>query len=67
MDQEKNRLAQLQQKSLEFDDEDNDFCEDQNSTESLLSLVQPEMSTLSRHWLAALKDYALLSLPTGMI
>lgn len=31
--------------------------------ESLLSLVQPEMSTLSEHWLNALKDYALLSLP----
>jgi hypothetical protein len=32
--------------------------------ESLLSLVQPEMKTLSQHWLAALKDYALLSLPS---
>ena len=34
--------------------------------ESLLSLVQPEMKMLSQHWLAALKDYALLSLPPGM-
>ena len=33
--------------------------------ESLLSLVQPEMQTLSRHWRAALKDQALLSLPPG--
>jgi len=33
--------------------------------ESLLSLVQPEMKLLSQHWLAALKDYALLSLPPG--
>jgi len=33
--------------------------------ESLLSLVQPEMKMLSQHWLAALKDYALLSLPPG--
>ena len=33
--------------------------------ESLLSLVQPEMVTLSKHWLAALKDHALLSLPSG--
>ncbi|XP_054269957.1 HEAT repeat-containing protein 5B-like isoform X2 [Macrosteles quadrilineatus] len=31
--------------------------------ESLLSLVQPELVSLSRHWLAALKDHALLSLP----
>jgi len=36
-----------------------------NSNESLLSLVQPEMKQLSRHWLAALKDHALLSLPAG--
>jgi hypothetical protein len=33
--------------------------------ESLLSLVQPEMKMLSKHWLAALKDYALLTLPAG--
>ena len=33
--------------------------------ESLLSLVQPEMKTLSKQWLAALKDHALLSLPSG--
>ena len=33
--------------------------------ESLLSLVQPEMKTLSKQWLAALKDHALLSLPPG--
>ncbi|KAK2175422.1 hypothetical protein NP493_734g02011 [Ridgeia piscesae] len=32
--------------------------------ESLLSLVQPEMKTLSKQWLAALKDHALLSLPS---
>jgi len=35
--------------------------------ESLLSLVQPEMKMLSHHWLAALKDYALLSLPPGVM
>jgi len=35
--------------------------------ESLLSLVQPEMKMLSQHWLAALKDYALLSLPPGVM
>ena len=31
--------------------------------ESLLSLVSPEMRTLSGHWLEALKDHAMLSLP----
>ncbi|KAK3872016.1 hypothetical protein Pcinc_014808 [Petrolisthes cinctipes] len=35
----------------------------QPSEESLLSLVQPELVALSKSWLAALKDNALLSLP----
>ncbi|XP_045624859.2 LOW QUALITY PROTEIN: HEAT repeat-containing protein 5B [Procambarus clarkii] len=35
----------------------------QSSEESLLSLVQPELMSLSKSWLAALKDHALLSLP----
>ena len=35
--------------------------------ESLLNLVQPELSSLSKHWLAALKDHALLSLPPGKL
>uniref|UniRef100_A0A8C4LEW8 HEAT repeat-containing protein 5B n=1 Tax=Equus asinus asinus TaxID=83772 RepID=A0A8C4LEW8_EQUAS len=30
---------------------------------NLITLVQPELPTLSRLWLAALKDYALLTLP----
>lgn len=37
----------------------------QPSEESLLSLVQPELVALSKSWLAALKDHALLSLPPG--
>ncbi|XP_053671302.1 HEAT repeat-containing protein 5B isoform X1 [Anopheles nili] len=45
---------------LAFDDEFGDF---ESRGESLLSLVQPELDNLSMHWLAALKDYALLSLP----
>ncbi|CAL1542615.1 unnamed protein product [Lymnaea stagnalis] len=35
----------------------------EHSGESLLSLVQPELENLSRHWFNALKDHALLSLP----
>ncbi|XP_054715706.1 HEAT repeat-containing protein 5B-like [Uloborus diversus] len=41
--------------------------EDKNSAdteESLLRLVSPELSLLSIYWLAFLKDYALLSLPS---
>lgn len=40
--------------------------EEQNNTqESLLRLVAPELALLSTYWLAFLKDYALLSLPPG--
>lgn len=31
--------------------------------DSLITLVQPELPCLSRLWLAALRDYALLTLP----
>lgn len=34
-----------------------------NRGESLLGLVQPELHNLSNHWLAAMKDHALLLLP----
>lgn len=37
-----------------------------NDDESLLNLVMPELVSLSRCWLAALKDHALLSLPPGI-
>lgn len=56
----------------EVEKADEDFEEDegpgsessvQPSEESLLSLVQPELVSLSKSWLAALKDHALLSLP----
>ncbi|XP_035692964.1 HEAT repeat-containing protein 5B-like [Branchiostoma floridae] len=36
---------------------------DEGEPESLLTMVQPELPSLSKHWLAALKDYALLALP----
>ena len=51
------------------DDENDQEFGDYTATdgESLLSLVQPEMKMLSHHWLSALKDYALLSLPPGMM
>lgn len=41
-------------------------CNDSVKSEdgSLLNLVQPELKKLSKHWLDALKDYALLALPT---
>lgn len=61
MDQEKGK--DNSDKDTE-EDEDEDFG-DFSGGESLLHLVQPEMKTLSRHWLAALKDHALLSLPPG--
>lgn len=43
--------------------DDADFGDFESRGESLLSLVKPELDNLSRHWLAALKDHALLLLP----
>ncbi|XP_075452758.1 HEAT repeat-containing protein 5B isoform X5 [Ascaphus truei] len=53
-------------KALKASDEEE---EDYGSTgelppESLITLVESELPTLSRLWLAALKDYALLTLPS---
>ncbi|XP_071457596.1 HEAT repeat-containing protein 5B isoform X2 [Marmota flaviventris] len=45
------------------DDEDDYGTIDELPPDSLITLVQPELPTLSRLWLAALKDYALLTLP----
>lgn len=45
---------------------DEDFGEFESKGESLLNLVQPELVSLSQHWLAALRDHALLSLPAGI-
>lgn len=44
-------------------DDVNDFGDFESRGESLLSLVKPELDNLSQHWLAALKDHALLLLP----
>lgn len=46
-------------------DVDEDFGDFESSGESLLTLVLPELASLSQNWLAALKDHALLSLPPG--
>nr|XP_006814260.1 PREDICTED: HEAT repeat-containing protein 5B-like [Saccoglossus kowalevskii] len=46
----------------QLSDMNGDFDEEK-PTESLLTLVQPELASLSKHWLAALRDHALLSLP----
>ena len=65
MHQEKEKQQNKAKPADDDNDEDDDFG-DSAGGESLLSLVQPEMVTLSKHWLAALKDHALLSLPTGI-
>lgn len=44
------------------------FSEDDGpSSGNLLGLVQPELATLAHHWLSALRDHALLTLPPGTI
>ncbi|XP_067647134.1 HEAT repeat-containing protein 5B isoform X3 [Eurosta solidaginis] len=40
-----------------------DFGDFESRGESLLNLVKPELGNLSTHWLAAMKDHALLLLP----
>lgn len=47
------------------DKDEEDFGDFEFRGESLLNLVQPELVSLSQHWLAALRDHALLSLPPG--
>lgn len=51
------------QNSFNTPSDDEIFDDYESRGESLLSLVQPELENLSRNWLAALRDYALLSLP----
>ena len=60
------KQAQIVVEEDSYYDEDEERDREERSGESLLSLVQPEMITLSKHWLDALKDHALLSLPPGM-
>uniref|UniRef100_A0A8C5MAD1 HEAT repeat-containing protein 5B n=1 Tax=Leptobrachium leishanense TaxID=445787 RepID=A0A8C5MAD1_9ANUR len=52
-------------KAQKTNDEDDDYYSstDELPPDSLIILVEPELPTLSRLWLAALKDYALLTLP----
>ncbi|RXM97248.1 HEAT repeat-containing protein 5B [Acipenser ruthenus] len=46
------------------EEEEDDFgAADVLPPDSLITLVQPELPTLNHLWLAALKDYALLTLP----
>lgn len=60
--QELKKLKSIQN-SFNAPSDDEMFEDFESRGESLLSLVQPELEDLSRHWLSALRDYALLSLP----
>ncbi|KAJ8248012.1 hypothetical protein GJAV_G00237160 [Gymnothorax javanicus] len=57
-----NRPAQAARASDE-EEEDEGAEPDVLPPDSLITLVQPELPSLSRLWLAALRDYALLTLP----
>ena len=50
-------------RSTEDDDYEDDLGVDVLPPDCLISLVQPELPSLSRLWLAMLRDYALLTLP----
>ena len=56
-------MKQDQEKDTVSASEEDEYSE--NSGESLLTLVQAELPTLSQNWFYALKDHALLSLPQG--
>ncbi|KAM9804332.1 HEAT repeat-containing protein 5B [Neosynchiropus ocellatus] len=45
------------------DEDDDDLTADVLPPDSLITLVQPELPSLSQLWLAMLRDYALLTLP----
>ncbi|XP_061645780.1 HEAT repeat-containing protein 5B [Phyllopteryx taeniolatus] len=45
------------------DEDDDDLGADVLPPDSLITLVQPELPSLSQLWLAMLRDYALLTLP----
>uniref|UniRef100_A0A4W3GFI6 HEAT repeat-containing protein 5B n=1 Tax=Callorhinchus milii TaxID=7868 RepID=A0A4W3GFI6_CALMI len=58
------KLAVLKAWAESTDGDNDDFdATDELPADSLITLVQPELLILSRLWLAALKDYALLTLP----
>ena len=72
--QEVNSPVSAEEASNEFEEEEDDFGDFKTTTgqieassttgkSNLTSLVQSELLSLSKHWLAALKDHALLSLP----
>ncbi|XP_041866495.1 HEAT repeat-containing protein 5B isoform X1 [Melanotaenia boesemani] len=50
-------------KSGDEDEDEEDLGADVLPPDSLITLVQPELPSLSRLWLAMLRDYALLTLP----
>ncbi|XP_071390774.1 HEAT repeat-containing protein 5B [Centroberyx affinis] len=50
-------------RSAEDDEDEEDLGADVLPPDSLITLVQPELPSLSRLWLAMLRDYALLTLP----
>lgn len=50
-------------RSAEDDEDEDDLGADVLPPDSLITLVQPELPSLSRLWLDMLRDYALLTLP----
>lgn len=50
-------------RSADEDEDEEDLGADVLPPDSLITLVQPMLPSLSRLWLAMLRDYALLTLP----
>lgn len=56
-------VERSRQRETSVSSKPSDCSGSETGAEGLLKLVQSDLSTLSRLWLAALQDYALLTLP----
>jgi len=65
----KNGIAPGNFNKNDFENEVNEMTDEfgnfEGQNDSLLTLIHPELDMLSKTWLAALKDHALLLLPCG--
>lgn len=50
---------------LNVNETNDDLKKNEGQNDNLLTLINPELDMLSKHWQAALKDHALLLLPSG--
>ena len=57
----------MRQESIDANNTSTDYDANSSGEPSLIHLVQPDLITLSKNWLAVLRDCALLSLPSQLL